>query len=108
MSALAGDQDQLSEVHDLHQNQVGRGELQLHQSVYIKACHQPDRSLSDGGKLHASTGTQTSCTYARRPGKRVCMYRHVDTSTQGLHTFTVTAIDSGGNTNVNAVVYNVK
>jgi hypothetical protein len=32
----------------------------------------------------------------------------VDTSTKGLHTFVVTAIDSGGNQNVNAVVYTVK
>jgi hypothetical protein len=32
----------------------------------------------------------------------------VDTSTRGLHTFVVTGIDSGGNTNLNAVLYNVK
>jgi hypothetical protein len=32
----------------------------------------------------------------------------VDTSTRGVHTFAVTGIDSGGNTNLNAVVYNVR
>jgi legume-like lectin family protein len=32
----------------------------------------------------------------------------VDTSTRGLHTFAVTGIDSGGNVNINAVIYNVK
>jgi hypothetical protein len=32
----------------------------------------------------------------------------VDTSVKGLHLFTVTAKDSGGNVNVNLVIYNVK
>jgi hypothetical protein len=32
----------------------------------------------------------------------------VDTSTGGLHVFLVTGIDSGGNTNLNAVTYNVR
>jgi hypothetical protein len=32
----------------------------------------------------------------------------VDTATKGLHAFTVKATDSGGNVNVNVVVYNVK
>jgi hypothetical protein len=50
-------------------------------------------------------GTQTSCT---QTGNGFACTGSVDTSTRGLHTFTVTAIDSGGNTNVNAVVYNVK
>ncbi|HEY4815530.1 MAG TPA: hypothetical protein VIH58_12665 [Chthoniobacterales bacterium] len=32
----------------------------------------------------------------------------VDNSSKGLQVFTVTGIDSGGNQNLNAVIYNVK
>ncbi len=41
------------------------------------------------------------------PGPLACS-GPLDTSTKGLHTLFVTAVDTGGNTNVNAVVYNVK
>jgi hypothetical protein len=70
-----------------------------------------DPSLT-GTKCAQSTGTQTSCTYTQvvglgNTGGRACTGT-VNTSTKGLHTFVVTAIDSGGNQNLQAVVYNVK
>jgi Bacterial lectin len=40
------------------------------------------------------------------PGPQSCT-GPVDTATVGLHSFIVTSIDSGGNTNVQAVIYNV-
>jgi hypothetical protein len=46
-----------------------------------------------------------SCTAL--PGPQSCT-GPVDTSTVGLHSFIVTSIDSGGNANVQAVIYNVK
>ncbi len=59
-----------------------------------------------------STGTQTSCSYTPvvGPGNTggLACTGTVNTSTKGLHTFVVTAIDSGGNQNLNAVVYTVK
>ena len=70
-----------------------------------------DPSLT-GTKCAQSTGTQTSCTYTPvvgpgHTGGRACTGT-VDTSSKGLHTFVVTAIDSGGNQNLDAVIYNVK
>ncbi len=52
-----------------------------------------------------SSGTQTSCN---QTGSGLACTGTVDTSTKGLHTFSVNAIDSGANANVNAVVYTVK
>jgi hypothetical protein len=56
-------------------------------------------------QLPRAPSNANSCTSS--PGRLTCS-GPVDTSTKGLHTFFVTAIDSGGNTNVNAVIYNVK
>jgi hypothetical protein len=64
-----------------------------------------------GPYLTAATCTQNSgvenlpCT---QTSKGLSCTGSVDTSSRGLHTFVVTGIDSGGNTNVNAVIYNVK
>jgi len=73
----------------------------------------PDSSLT-GPYLTAATCTQSellrsgyntnSCMSS--PGVISCT-GPVDTAALGLHTFVVTSIDSGGNTNVNAVIYNV-
>jgi hypothetical protein len=70
-----------------------------------------DPSLK-GTACTQSTGKQTSCTYTSvvghgNTGGLACT-GSVNTSTKGLHTFVVTAIDSGGNQNLNAVIYNVK
>jgi hypothetical protein len=50
-------------------------------------------------------GTQTSCT---RNSSGLSCTGTVDTSSRGLHVFTAVGIDSGGNQNANAVIYNVK
>jgi hypothetical protein len=60
-----------------------------------------------------STGTQTSCTSSPvigpgQPGGQMCTGTFVTPRNKGLYIFAVTAIDSGGNQNVNAVLYNVK
>ncbi len=52
-----------------------------------------------------SSGTQSSCT---QTSSGLSCTGTVDTSTKGKHTFLVTAIDSGGNQNLDAVVYTVK
>ncbi len=52
-----------------------------------------------------SPGTQASCT---RNSNGLSCTGTVDTSTKGYHLFTATGIDSGGNQNINAVIYNVK
>jgi Legume lectin domain len=52
-----------------------------------------------------ATGRQTSCT---QTGTGLSCTGTVDTSTKGLHAFLVTAIDSGGNQNLDLVLYNVK
>jgi hypothetical protein len=52
-----------------------------------------------------ATGTQTSCT---QNSNGLSCTGTVDTSTKGLHVFTAIGIDSGGNQNLNAVIYNVK
>lgn len=49
--------------------------------------------------------TTNSCTAV--PGALNCTGQ-LDTTARGLHTLVVTAIDTGGNTNVNLVLYNVK
>ena len=61
-----------------------------------------------------STGTQTHCTFTPtagpggNPGGLVCTGTFVTPKNKGSYIFAVTAIDSGGNQNVNAVIYNVK
>jgi hypothetical protein len=52
-----------------------------------------------------ATGTQTSCT---QNSNGLSCTGTVDTSSKGLHLFTVAGVDSGGNQNLNAVIYNVK
>jgi Legume lectin domain len=53
-----------------------------------------------------ATGTENlPCT---QTGSGLSCTGTVDTSTRGVHLFTVTGIDSGGNTNVAVVLYNVK
>lgn len=52
-----------------------------------------------------ATGTQNSCT---QTSSGLTCTGTVVTSTKGLHIFEVTGIDSGGNQNLNAVIYNVK
>jgi Legume lectin domain len=52
-----------------------------------------------------SSGVQTSCT---QTASGLSCTGTVDTSTKGKHIFLVTAIDSGGNQNLDAVVYTVK
>ena len=52
-----------------------------------------------------ATGTQTSCT---QNSSGLSCTGTVDTSKSGLHIFTVAGIDTGGNQNLNAVIYNVK
>jgi hypothetical protein len=64
--------------------------------------------------------TAASCTQSQAPNKNntstcgppspngISCTGGVDTSVLGLHVFQVTALDSGGNANVNLVVYNVK
>ncbi len=78
------------------------------------ACYNPTTSkppsspvgpyLTDATCTQLS-GTQTSCTHT---SSGLSCTGTVDTSSKGLHLFTVTAIDSGGNQNANAVIYNVK
>jgi Legume lectin domain len=55
-----------------------------------------------------SIGTQNSCTFTPPPGGGLSCTGTVPTNSKGLHIFTVTAIDSGGNQNLDAVIYNVK
>lgn len=86
----------------------------LNQSVTAKyTCSNPSTSQP----ATSATGpylTAASCTQS--PGTGTCTQTSgglactgtVNTSTKGLHVFTVTAIDSGGNQNLNAVIYNVK
>jgi Bacterial lectin len=60
-----------------------------------------------------STGTQTGCTYTAVPGPGpgggglACTGTFTTPSKKGLYLFTVTAVDSGGNQNVDAVIYGV-
>jgi hypothetical protein len=64
-----------------------------------------------GPYLTAATCTQSTGVEnlpCNQTGSGLSCTGSVDTSTRGLHTFVVTGIDSGGNTNVNAVLYNVK
>jgi hypothetical protein len=60
-----------------------------------------------------STGNQTSCTYTPvtgpgNPGGLACTGTFTTPKKAGLYTFGVTAIDSGGNQNVNFIPYLVK
>ena len=80
----------------------------------VYACNNPSTSKPPsspvGPYLTAAvctqaTGTQTSCTQS---SSGLSCTGTVDTSSRGLHVFTVTGIDSGGNQNVGAVIYNVK
>ena len=80
----------------------------------IYACNNPTTSKPPsspvGPYLTAAvctqaTGTQTSCT---QNSSGLSCTGTVDTSKSGLHIFTVTGIDSGGNQNLNAVIYNIK
>ena len=52
-----------------------------------------------------SSGTQASCT---QNSNGLACSGTVNTSSKGLHVFTAIGIDSGGNQNANAVIYNVK
>ncbi len=80
----------------------------------VYACNNPSTSkppsspvgpyLTDVSCTQA-TGTQTSCT---QNSNGLSCTGTVDTSSKGLHFFTATGIDSGGNQNINVVVYNVK
>lgn len=76
------------------------------------ATSQPSTSATGPYLTAASctqaTGTQNSCSFTPPPGGGLSCTGTVPTSTKGLHLFTVTAIDSGGNQNVDAVAYNVK
>jgi len=80
----------------------------------VYACNNPSTSkpLSSpvGPYLTAAvcsqlSGTQTSCTQG---SNGLSCTGTVDTSTRGLHMFTVVGDDSGGNQNANVVIYNVK
>ncbi|MGC2245870.1 MAG: L-type lectin-domain containing protein [Terriglobales bacterium] len=80
----------------------------------VYACNNPSTSKPPyspvGPYLTAAvctqaTGTQTTCTHN---SSGLSCTGTVDTSKSGLHIFTVTGIDSGGNQNLNAVIYNVK
>ncbi len=80
----------------------------------VYACNNPSTSKppssSVGPYLTAAvctqaTGMQASCTQG---SSGLSCTGTVDTSSKGLHVFTVTGIDSGGNQNVDFVVYNVK
>ena len=53
-------------------------------------------NLNNASSCSANVGGTITCTGG------------VDTSVKGLHAFTVKATDSGGNVNVNVVIYNVK
>jgi hypothetical protein len=59
-----------------------------------------------------SVGTQNSCTFtpvqSGQKGGLACTGTFVTPATKGMYLFAVTAIDSGSNRNVNAVVYKVK
>ena len=91
------------------QNQVVTASYTCYNPITSKPTTSPT-----GPYLTAASCTQSefppapsntnSCTSP--PGPIQCT-GPVDTSTLGLHTFFVTGIDSGGNTNVDAVVYNV-
>jgi hypothetical protein len=70
-----------------------------------KPANNPTGPYLTAATCTQKTGTQTSCN---QTGSGLACTGSVDTSSRGLHAFTVTAIDSGGNTNVAAVVYNVK
>lgn len=55
-----------------------------------------------------ATGTQTSCsTLTPPPGGGLSCKGTVPTSKKGLQLFTVTGVDSGGNQNIDIVIYNV-
>jgi hypothetical protein len=57
------------------------------------------------GSCTQNSGVQNSCTPTNTG---LACTGSVDTSSRGLHVFAVTAIDTGGNTNVSAVIYTVK
>ena len=80
----------------------------------VYACNNPSTSKPPsspvGPYLTAAvcsqlSGTQTSCTQG---SNGLSCTGTVDTSTRGLHMFTVVGDDSGGNQNANVVIYNVK
>jgi len=88
---------------------------QVVQAVY--SCKNPSTSkpLSSptGPYLTAATctqatGTQNSCSFTAPPGGGLSCTGTVPTSKKGLQLFTVTGVDSGGNQNIDIVIYNVK
>ena len=63
----------------------------------VASCKQSQApNLNNGSSCTTAANGTISCTGG------------VDTSTKGLHIFEVTAVDSGGNVNINLVLYNVK
>jgi hypothetical protein len=55
-----------------------------------------------------ATGKQASCSFTPPPGGGLSCTGSVPTSNKGLQLFTVTGVDSGGNQNIDIVIYNVK
>jgi hypothetical protein len=70
-----------------------------------KASSSPVGPYLTAASCTQAPGTQTSCT---RNSSGLSCTGTVDTSSKGLHVFTATGIDSGGNQNINLVIYNVK
>jgi len=59
-------------------------------------------------QLPNKNNTPATCSSPMFVGGISCTGGGVDTSTAGLHAFSVTGVDSGGNVNINTVIYNVK
>ena len=80
----------------------------------VYACNNPSTSKPPSSPVgpyltaascKQATGTQTTCTQG---SNGLSCTGTVETSSRGLHLFTVTGDDFGGNQNINVVVYNVK
>ncbi|MGA9800637.1 MAG: L-type lectin-domain containing protein [Terriglobales bacterium] len=90
------------------------------QGVAVYTCSNPSTSFKDPTGATGPYLTVASCTQNQSPNKNntsscspvngnpITCTGTFDISTKGLHTFTVTSKDSGGNLNANIVIYNVK
>lgn len=85
-------------------NQVVTASYSCNNPTTSKPLTSPVGPYLTAASCTQSIGTQTSCT---QTSTGLTCTGTVPTNQKGTHIFTVTAIDSGGNQNLDAVIYNV-
>jgi len=73
--------------------------------ITSKPVNSPTGPYLTAASCTQSSGTQAACA---QTSSGLSCSGTVDTSSKGLHVFSAIGIDSGGNQNINAVIYNVK